>query len=437
MNGDPLFWTALAALGLTSLAAIGVRSLRDFSRSELQEICKRNHRLERFGQIARKHEITALGVGMLGAIAAALFVGSAVCWRLSLLDDPTNLSWQSVVVIALLVGVVLAFFRVGIPWSIARVCAAPFVFYTWSFWRALGGITIPLWFLITLFDGVLHRLVGREPKAPDEESIEEEIRAIVTEGHREGLLEEDAREMIEGVIELGEGDVSHIMTPRTDMHMLHADLSWDEMLADVIEAGHTRIPVFDKNRDDLIGVLYVKDLLPEFVRRGAIPTGNGSQGHSVRDLVRKPIFVPETKAVDDLLEMFRQERTHIAIVLDEYGGVSGLVTIEDVLEEIVGDIVDEYDDDVEEEILSLEEGACEAMGRAHVDEINEVMGFSLPENDDYDTIAGFVFTQLGHVPDVGEQIIWKDLLRVTVLEATRRRIERVRIEQIETTTESA
>lgn len=437
MNGDPLFWTALGALALTSLAAIGVRSLRDFSRRELQELCKRNNRLERFGQIARRHEITALGVGMLGAMAAALFVGAAVCWRLDLLDNPENRSWQATVIISLLVGVVLAIFRVGIPWSIARICAAPFVFYTWPFWRALGGLTAPLWIFVTLFDGVLHRLVGRVPKAPDEESIEEEIRTIVNEGYREGLFEGDTREMIEGIMELGDADVSQIMTPRTDMHMLHADLSWEEMLADVIEAGHTRIPVFDKNRDDLLGVLYVKDLLPEFVARSATPTDDAPTQRTVRELVRKPIYVPETKAVDDLLEMFQQERTHIAIVLDEYGGVSGLVTIEDALEEIVGEIVDEYDSDAEEEIQRLGDDSCEAVGRAHVDEINEAMDFSLPEADDYDTIAGFVFTELGHIPTVGEQVLWNDTFRITVLEATRRRIERVRIERIETTAEDS
>ncbi len=338
--------------------------------------------------------------------------------------------------ISLMVGVVLAIFRVGLPWSIARVCAAPFVYYTWPFWRALGWLTAPLWIFVTLLDGILHRLVGRSPNAPDEESIEEEIRAIVTEGHRGGLLEEDAREMIEGVIELGDANVSEIMTPRTDMHMLHADLGWDEMLADVIEAGHTRIPVYDKSRDDLLGLLYVKDLLPEFVHREAASSSDSKPERTVRELVRKPIFVPETKAVDDLLEMFQQERTHIAIVLDEYGGVSGLVTIEDILEEIVGEIVDEYDEDVEEEIRQMEDGSCEAVGRAHVDEINETMNFNLPENDDYDTIAGFVFTELGRVPTVGEQVVWKGTFRVTVLQATRRRIERVRIERIETTEES-
>ena len=122
--------------------------------------------------------------------------------------------------------------------------------------------------------------------------------------------------MIEGVIELGDADVAEIMTPRTDMHMVQVDLAWDELLADVTSAGHTRIPVYDTNRDDIIGVLYSKDLLPELAKPADDPR------KPLRELIRKPLFVPETKAVDDLLSMFQQERTHIAIVLDEYGGVA-------------------------------------------------------------------------------------------------------------------
>ncbi|MEM9658506.1 MAG: hemolysin family protein, partial [Planctomycetota bacterium] len=269
------------------------------------------------------------------------------------------------------------------------------------------------------------RLVGRTPEQVDEQDIEEEIRTIVSEGHRGGVLEEDAREMIEGVIELGEADVAHIMTPRTDMHMVHVDLPWDELVADVIDAGHTRIPVFDATRDDIVGILYSKDLIPE------LATGDQASRTPVRQLVRKAVFVPQTKPVDDLLQMFQQMRTHIAIVLDEYGGVSGLVTIEDVLEEIVGEIIDEYDPEAVEEIDVVDEDVCEAMGRAHVDEINHRMRLHLPEDGDYETIAGFVFSELGRVPQSGETLVWQDAVHIKVLEASKRRIDRVRIERLE------
>lgn len=432
MNGDSLMWLSLGSLAFTCLASIGARALRDFSRTDLQEVCQRNLKLERFSEILRSHEGIALGVEMLGSIATAIFIGAVTAYVL--IGDgggPEGGDWTSLLVASVMAGALLAALRVGVPWSLARVYAEPFLFHTWPFWRGLGAVAAPLRWGASLFDAALHRLAGQEPTAPDEETIEEEIRTIVTEGHREGLLEEDAREMIEGVIELGDAEVSQIMTPRTDMHMIQAELPWEEMLADVIEAGHTRIPVFETNRDDLVGVLYVKDLLPELAKE------DGEAKRSIRELARKPIYVPETKAVDDLLEMFQQERTHIAIVLDEYGGVSGLVTIEDVLEEIVGEIVDEYDADLEEEIRPLDDGAVEAVGKAHVDEINQATNLGLPEDGDYDTIGGFVFTQLGRVPSEGEEIVWNGTIRVIVIEATRRRVERVRIERVEATSESA
>jgi magnesium and cobalt exporter, CNNM family len=299
----------------------------------------------------------------------------------------------------------------------------------------LSRVTAPLVWTARVMDTLLHRMAGHTPQQPDEESFEEEIRTIVTEGHREGLLEEDAREMIEGVIELGDADVEHIMTPRTEMHMLQVNTPWEKILDDVIASGHTRIPIYDKNRDDIIGILYIKDLLPELAK------GAGQQRRPLKEILRKPLFVPESKAVDDLLQMFQQSRTHIAVVLDEYGGVSGLVTIEDVLEEIVGEIVDEYDKEVEQEISKIDEDVCEALGRAHVDQINEVMGFELPENEDFDTVGGFVFAEFGRVPMVGEFLTWQagneqpdqtnaGSVRVTVLDATRRRINRVRLERI-------
>ena len=321
-------------------------------------------------------------------------------------------------------GIIMIALCIWVPWSISRLGAATFVYHTWPVWRFLSLVASPLVWCACLIDAIFHRVAGRAPEEVDEESFGEEIRTIVSEGQREGLLEEDAREMIEGVIELGDGDVSQIMTPRTDMHMVQVETDWEAMLADVIDCGHTRVPVYEKTRDDIVGILYVKDLLPEFAK------SSKEDRKPLVDLLRKPLFVPETKAVDDLLEMFQQIRTHMAVVLDEYGGVSGLVTIEDVLEEIVGEIIDEYDAEFEEEIKVIGEGICEALGRAHIDEINEQMGLALPEDEDYDTIGGFVFTELGRVPIPGEEVSWQESVQVTVLEASRRRIDRVRIERL-------
>jgi CBS domain containing-hemolysin-like protein len=182
--------------------------------------------------------------------------------------------------------------------------------------------------------------------------------------------------------------------------------------------------VYDKTRDDIAGILYSKDLLPELFK------SSGEPSRPLAELLRKPLFVPETKPVDDLLKLFQKSRTHIAVVLDEFGGVSGLVTIEDVLEEIVGEIDDEYDQKTEEIVRKIDDDVCEALGRAHIDEINALMGFGLPEETNLDTIGGFVFTEFGRVPAPGDSITWNDSVRITVLEASRRRVNRVRLERI-------
>ncbi|WP_145058561.1 hemolysin family protein [Adhaeretor mobilis] len=421
-----LFWTSLTAFLAALLTNFGYRSLREFSRHELEEICHRRERGERLGQILRLHEQVAIGVETLAALFTSLALVAGTAWAAERWQIAPGESWIRLLSVAGGLGLLLVLARTWGPWPLSRVFAEKFLFNTWPLWRALAALASPLTLVARVCDTVLHRLVGQEPQVIDEQAIEEEIRTIVSEGHREGLLEDDARGMIEGVIELGEDDVSQIMTPRTDMHMVSIQLSWDDIIADVIEAGHTRVPVYGENRDDIVGMLYSKDLIPELAK------GDAEARQPLADILRKPLFVPETKRVDDLLEMFQQLRTHIAVVLDEYGGVSGLVTIEDVLEEIVGEIVDEYDPEQIEEISRIDVDVCEALGRAHVDEINVVMGLELPEDGDFDTIGGFVFTELGRIPQQGESIVWQERVRISVLEASKRRIDRVKIERLTT-----
>ena len=247
--------------------------------------------------------------------------------------------------------------EIWIPWAVARLWASPIVYHTWPLWQAAAVALWPLMLGARFVDTILHRLAGRVPEIPNEESFEDEIRTIVTEGHREGLLEEDARGMIEGIMELGDLDVSEIMTPRTDMVSIPVSLAWPEMLQFVINQGHTRIPVHDKNRDDIVGILHTKDLLPELAKG---PAGSGQPWTA---LLREAYFVPETKPIDVLLQEFQRSRHHMAVVLDEYGGVSGLVTMEDVLEEIVGEIIDEYDKALVDGIKAIDERVFEVAGQ--------------------------------------------------------------------------
>lgn len=422
---DALFWLAIAGVFAGCLSAIAARALREFSRRDLEALCERRQTPDRFADILHNHERVALGVEMAAGAVFTLAVVSAATWCGSWYSPASGLSpWWLFTAMFFVFGLISVVTGVWLPWSISRIAAAPFLFYTWPVWKLVNRTGYPLVWMAQALDSLLHRVTGRRMAELDEDTIEEEIRTIVSEGQREGLLEEDAREMIEGVMELGDAVVSHIMTPRTEMHMVQVDTPWDELLEDIIEAGHSRVPVYDKNRDDIAGILHIKDLLPELAK------GADDLRQPIGALLRKPLFVPDTKPVDELLALFQKSHTHIAVVLDEYGGVSGLVTIEDALEEIVGEIVDEYDKETEAEIRKIDDDSCEALGRAHVDQINELMGFDLPETEDFDTIGGFVFAEFGRVPAVGETLTWQDAVRVTVLEASRRRVNRVRLERV-------
>jgi magnesium and cobalt exporter, CNNM family len=423
VNAQALLWLALGSTLAGTLAAIAARALREFSRHDLQEICERRQKLDRFGEVVRDHDDVALGLEIFVVLATSLAVIAGGAWAADQFT-PGNSLWWALVVIVAVATAILSLTNVGLPWSLARIGAEPFLYFTWPIWRTLSALMSPLAWIAHGIDAVLHRLAGRKHEEPDEEAFEDEIRTIVTEGHREGLLEEEAREMIESVIDLGDVVVSHIMTPRTDMQMVQVEQPWDEVVSYVIKSGHARIPVYDKSRDDIAGILYSKDLLPELAKDQDAPR------QPLAEILRKPLFVPESKPVGDLLQVFQQSRTHIAIVLDEYGGVSGLVTIEDVLEEIVGEIEDEFDPEAEDEIRKIDEDACEAVGRAHIEEINALMGFDLPEDKDFDTIGGFVFAEFGRVPTPGETITWNDSVRVKVLDAARRKVNRVRLERV-------
>ena len=213
------------------------------------------------------------------------------------------------------------------------------------------------------------------------------------------------------------------MTPRSEIDAIDVNTQWDDVLEYIVKVGRTRVPVFEGSLDKIIGVLYAKDMLSSL----AASPKNGNR--QLTDLVREVWFVPTTKIVDDLLREFQRNRNHMAIVVDEYNSVTGLVTIEDALEEIVGEIIDEHDDEAPPEITDSVDGVAEASGRAHLDDINEKLGLEISESDEIDTIGGFVVHQLGYIPSVNE-VLSEPPVRITVLQASKRRVERVRIERL-------
>lgn len=252
---------------------------------------------------------------------------------------------------------------------------------------------------------------------------EEEIRTLVDVGQEEGLLEAEERQMIQGIFELGDTVIREVMVPRIDIEALPSTATLQDAWDMVIQAGHSRIPVFRKTVDDIIGVVYARDILA-YVKERPPDT-------RVESLIRPAYYVPESKKVDEMLADFRRERTHIAIVLDEYGGTAGMVTIEDLLEEIVGEIQDEYDrEDVA--IRALEPDVLEADGRVSLDDIRELWDVDLPD-EDVDTLGGFILHLLGRAPVEGEKVRYGEI-ELTASKVIGRRVVRLIVRRLHTET---
>lgn len=250
---------------------------------------------------------------------------------------------------------------------------------------------------------------------------EEDIQSLIDVGEQEGVIDRDEHAMIDAVLDLGDTKVREVQVPRTEIVALDRNTSLENALDTIIQAGHSRIPIFEGDIDNIIGIFYAKDLLKFW--------GSDSQDLDLMGMLRKAFFVPESKAVDDLLKEFKTKRVHMAIVVDEYGGTSGLVTIEDILEEIVGDIQDEYDPEDEASVRALDDGSHIFDARCPVDDFEEETGVLL-ERGDYDTLGGFVTRLLGHVPVTGEQFSY-DGLDFEVEDADARRISRIRVRKSE------
>ncbi|GAB4130501.1 hemolysin family protein [Thermopirellula anaerolimosa] len=427
---DLSFWILACGVVCVGVLSAGVRSLRDFPRHKLADLCRRHHRPQRLAEVLRAYRGAADAAELLEWAALAAVVLAAAHRVLLAFESaggpdgpphgvqlvPVALSGLGIAAAVLIVGVF-------IPRAVAAIWAAPVVYHLWPLWRGFARVLRPIVRTAEAVQILLARLTDNVADEDEEEDeFEEEIRSLMTAGERQGYLEEDAKEMIEGVIKLSDVDAAEIMTPRSEMFALPGEWSWDEMLEAVIREGHSRIPVFNQTRDNIVGILYTKDLLPHLARPNA-----EADRPPWTALLREPLFVPETKPVDALLEDFQRTRNHMAVVLDEYGGVSGVVTLEDILEEIVGEIGDELDPEQVEEIQPLENGRAEALGSARVEEINRRLHLELPEDPDYDTIAGLLMSHLGRIPACGEAVEFGGV-RVRVLEATPRRVQRVLIE---------
>jgi CBS domain containing-hemolysin-like protein len=412
-------WFALgiAAAGATLFFALAHSALRLFSRARLEDLLRRRKRLEDLARLYRHHEDLiqmARALHIVSLVALALL---AMLWATDRFGSAV-LGWTVGTALAALVGV-----AVGgvVPMAWAKYAAESVLMVTLPACQACRVAFSPVQRVLRLLDRLVGRMAGAQVEGHAASHIEEEIRSVLSEGEREGVLEEDQKDMIESVLRFRKADASQIMTPRTDIVHIDVGASAEEARALVAQSHHSRIPVTRGNIDTVVGVLYAKDLLDR-------ACGVGAEEHlQVKDVMRPPLFVPETKKLHELLREFQGDQVHMAIVLDEYGGTSGLVTIEDVVEEIVGEIVDEYEQAPPRAVRRLGERSYEVEARVRIGDLNGELGLALPEGADYETLGGFVLARLGYIPKAGEALA-QDNLKITVVEADERRIARVRLD---------
>lgn len=424
---------ALFGLVLTATFATLHLALVDLARIVLTELAEEHagtRRAERVRRILADVQGHAVSLGLVRVGLSMLTVFGFVWWLGPAAEHGPRPDMMSVAGAGIALAVVtaaLGAFGLIVPHSVARHAGEHAVFHLASVVRLAHLACWPARRMGQLTDEGVRRLTGASRDVSD--AIETDLMSVIDEGQQGGQFDDTEREMIEAVVDLRERTVEQIMTPRTDMAALQYTDDLRAVQRAVRDIGHSRIPVYDDNLDHVLGVLYAKDLLhylSDDAARGA--------RFELRPLLRPAVFVPESKTVRDLMAQLLESKVHIALVADEYGGTSGLVTIEDIVEEIFGEIQDEYEEDGSDGSVDIdpEARAAELDARTYINDANdalEAIGVELPESDDYDTVGGFVVVTLGRIPEVGDRLEHQGVA-VTVTQAEPTRVTRVRVEPV-------
>ena len=419
---DPALWIALlAAVGSCYFAACNI-ALKSFNRKRLSELLEAAGRADRMAPFLARRARLLLMTGTIRACLNFVVLLAMVNLFGRRLGDATL--WVQYLAAFLVAGMLVSVFAVAIAHSWARYQPEKLLARSMPFLNACMAAVSPIIATLHVFDPIVRRICGADLSHQNEdEELSDQILSVVEEHNGvSGGVDDTQKQMLEAVVEFPATTVGRIMTPRTDVRGLPVDASLEQIKHYVREEGHSRIPVYEDSLDHILGILYVKDLI-QFI-------GNG-QSFELRRVLRQAMMVPETKSVRELLAEFKMKKVHIAIVLDEYGGTAGLVTIEDIIEEIVGEIQDEYEPNEQEPtIRRLDDTTFEADARVAIDDLDDEVHLDLPRDRDYDTVGGFVFATLGHIPEVGEHFEFNQL-RFTVTDAGRTKVNRVRIERLE------
>jgi putative hemolysin len=414
-----IFWI-IAFLAAGFFFSVNAIAARIFSHVKLQDVFKNLNKEDSAERLFADSDKIVLSCSLF-ALAVNVCM---IIFLLEFFSRSTELPPLAVKMLAAVSGIILiGLFEALFAGAWAVYAGEKILARTYPFLRLIILLFVPLAPAVRLHNLIIRRLAGVADKSPDaqQEAKEEEFLSAVEQGKLEGVVDEVEQEMIEQVLELSDTTAEEIMTPRTDIIALKIDSDMQTVLDTITSQGHSRIPVYEETIDSIVGLVYAKDMLSRF--------GKDSAHFNLRDILRDAYFVPETKTLRQLLREFQEQKLHIAIVLDEYGGTAGIVTIEDIIEEVVGEIADEYEDIPAESMKRINDSTVEVDARTDIDDFNEKFEAKLPEEEDYDTVGGFVFSHLGYIPQTGETFEYGNL-KFTVIASERRKINRVKIQKL-------
>ena len=425
---------AICFVGLIFFLSLMCFALRAGSMHQLEQVSRNRKRPDRLSRVLAARQSSLLVFEFLLVLAVACGGWLAAQQPvLHLVQMPASPDVADVVAWACRIAGItsLAFLLwIALPRSIAQARGGTLLYGCWGLLESIDRLCAPVWNLATYVDRLVHRTAGlEEPEIRPGHKLSGEILTLVDESQRQGVIRAGSSQMIHGLLDLHNTDVASIMTPRIDLVAIPAETKLQDAIQLIMQCSFSRFPVFRTSIDDVIGVLYARDLLR------SIADGADMQHETVESVARQAIYVPESQRIDALIDEMRDKKIQLAIVVDEYSGVAGIVTMEDIIEEIVGEISDEFDPD-EPQLMHQQDGIIEADARAHIDDLNQMYQLGLPEEADYDTLNGFLLSRFGRIPEPGESHECRNV-RLTVLEADERQLKRVRLEQVEPSAELA
>jgi putative hemolysin len=407
-------WALGLLFGATGFALL--RAAMEYSRStRVISLARSERSRERLTSALARIDELSTSAGVLKVTCELIFM-ALLLGLVQAEGDPLLLTIFKLVMIAV---PALLLFTESLPHALARKHGDALLV------RALPGfrlMQLPLQALVVTLEALrraIWRMTDTPVETPETRELVEGLREVLHETTRHGDFDDSERELIENVIEFADVDVAEIMTPRTEIHGVDLEDGLTAVIRLAAEEGHSRIPVFEENLDNIVGYLSARGIVQ-------ILSDQQLEGANLREHLRPVYFVPETKQVSELLAEFRSERRKLAIVLDEYGGTAGLVTLGDILGEIVGDIGDEYDREDPPDLRIVCPGIAEISAGVRIAEVNEALALKLPEEADFETLGGFVLAELGHFPRRGE-VFSKALVKYEILDASDRRVLLVRV----------